>query len=174
MVYTAAEASQVAAALQRYQQKAEAAKPLVAPSVYLIGSLRNPKIPSIASALRVEGFEVFDDWFSAGPEADDAWQAHEAARGRTFKEALAGWHAQEVYQFDTKHLSRCGIVVLALPAGKSGHLELGFALGLGKPGYILLDGKPERFDVMYNFATDIFTSVDQMTKSLFHRFVKAL
>ena len=35
--------------------------------VYLIGSLRNPKVPKIAEKIRALGFEVFDDWFAAGP-----------------------------------------------------------------------------------------------------------
>ncbi len=37
-------------------------------------------------------------------------------------------------------------------------------LGKDKPGYILLDGEPDRFDIMYNFATDVFTSIEEMLK----------
>jgi len=57
-----------------------------------------------------------------------------------------------------------GVGVLVLPAGKSGHLELGYMIGQGKPGYILLDGEPERFDVMYNFATGVFTNLSDLLK----------
>ena len=39
--------------------------------IYIIGSLKNEKIPFIAKQIRELGFEVFDDWFSPGPEADD-------------------------------------------------------------------------------------------------------
>ena len=39
--------------------------------IYTIGSLRNEKVPLIANALRDAGHEVFDDWYGAGPEADD-------------------------------------------------------------------------------------------------------
>ncbi len=40
--------------------------------VYVIGSLRNPKIANVAETLRQRlGVEVFDDWLAAGPEADD-------------------------------------------------------------------------------------------------------
>ena len=45
--------------------------------IYLIGSLRNAKIAEIANKLRSAGHEVFDDWFGAGPEADDFWQKYE-------------------------------------------------------------------------------------------------
>lgn len=40
--------------------------------VYVIGSLRNPRIPEIANELREKlGCEVFDDWHAAGPHGDD-------------------------------------------------------------------------------------------------------
>ncbi len=135
-------------------------------SIYLIGSLRNPAIPEIARQLRVEGFDVFDDWYAAGPEADDYWQKYEQNRNHSYEQALSGYAAQHVYQFDKRHLDRCDIGILALPAGKSGHLELGYMIGTGKPGLILLDKEPERFDVMYNFATGIFRHLHYLIKEL--------
>jgi nucleoside 2-deoxyribosyltransferase len=137
---------------------------VVAKFIYLIGSLRNPKVPEIAAKLREAGHEVFDDWFAAGPEADDHWQRYEQARGHSFAQALAGHAGQHVYRYDRSHLDRMGVGVLVLPAGKSGHLELGYMIGQGKPGYILLDGEPERFDVMYNFATGVFTNLSDLLK----------
>ena len=133
--------------------------------VYLIGSLRNPKVPKIAEKIRALGFEVFDDWFAAGPEADDKWRDYEKARGRTYTEALQGLAADHVYQFDLKHLDDCDIAVLYLPAGKSGHLEFGYIIGKGKKGYILLDN-PERWDVMYKFAHGVFLSFDELRNEL--------
>ena len=102
--------------------------------IYLIGSLRNPRIPEIAAQLRKAGHDVFDDWFAAGPEADDYWQKYEQGRGHNFKEGLQGYAANHVYNFDKHHLDQCDIAVLALPAGKSGHLELGYCVGRGKIG----------------------------------------
>lgn len=130
--------------------------------VYIIGSLRNPDVIAVAGFLRAEHYDVFDDWYSPGPNTDDFWQEYEKQRGRTFREALAGHHAQHAFALDKKHLDACDSVVLVLPAGKSGHLELGYAIGKGKRGYILMPGEPERFDLMYNFATKIFTSVDEL------------
>ena len=122
-------------------------------SIYLIGSLRNPLVPEVAEHLRAYDFEVFDDWYAAGPEADDYWQKYEIARGHSYAEALQGYAARHVFDFDCRHLNRCDIGVLLLPAGKSGHLELGYMAGLGKPTAILLDKVPERYDVMYQFAS---------------------
>ena len=136
------------------------------PIIYLIGSLRNEKIPVIGDQLRGEtGFEVFDDWFSPGPEADDFWKKYETARGRTYEEALKGWAGKHVFEFDKHHIDRSDIGVLIMPAGKSGHLELGYMLGCGKPGYILMDDQ-DRWDIMYQFATGIFFNMTDLLEAL--------
>ena len=131
-------------------------------SVYLIGSLRNSQIPVLGNLLRAEGYEVFDDWFGAGPEADDYWQKYEQGRGRNYKDALAGYAVNNVFSFDKHHLNRVDRVVLVMPAGKSGHLELGYAAGLGKETYIVFDKEPERWDAMYRFADEVYMSYDEM------------
>jgi nucleoside 2-deoxyribosyltransferase len=135
-------------------------------TIYLIGSLRNPEVPLLANALRTLGFNVFDDWYSAGHIADDCWQEYENIRGRDYKAALKGHSAQTIFNFDKSHLEKADIAVLLLPAGKSGHIELGWHLGHGKPGYILFDKVPERYDVMYAFATDIFFTKEDLFKEL--------
>lgn len=137
----------------------------MAMKVYLIGSLRNPEVPKLANQIRELGFEVFDDWYAAGPEADDKWRDYEKGRGHSFKEALKGYAAKHVFQFDRKHLDECDIAVLQMPAGKSGHLELGVHLGKGKRGYILVDD-PERWDVMYLFATGVFDDFNELKAEL--------
>ena len=137
-------------------------------SIYLIGSLRNPKVPEVAAKLRAAGHDVFDDWFAAGPEADDYWQKYEQERGHNYKQALAGYAANHVYNFDKHHIDRCDTAVLMLPAGKSGHLELGYAVGSGKKGFILFDEEmpADRWDVMYLFATGVFFDAESLIKEL--------
>lgn len=135
-------------------------------TVYLIGSLRNPQVTVIANQLRAHGYDVFDDWMAAGPEADDKWRDYEIQRGHGVRDALLGYAAEHVFQFDLQHLRRANIVVMLMPAGKSGHLELGWALGQGKPGYILFDQEPERFDVMWKFATAICYNVEELLTHL--------
>ena len=125
-------------------------------SIYVIGSLRNPNIPLLANDLRKLGLDVFDDWFSSGPETDDYWQKYEKIRGRTYGEALAGTMADHIFTYDKSHLDRTDAAVLMAPAGKSGHMELGYTIGKGKPGFVLFDKEPERYDVMYLFATKVF------------------
>ena len=138
---------------------------VITQTIYLIGSLRNPNIPHLANEIRQLGFKVFDDWFAPGPEADDWWQKYETTRGHTYEEALKGYAAKHIFDFDFYHLSRADLGLLVLPAGKSGHLEFGWLLGRGRPGYILLDN-PERWDVMYQFASGVFSDKEQLFATL--------
>lgn len=155
--------------------------------IYLIGSLRNPRIPELAKQLRKElnnewnseqgqgdgptepgrtcyqEVEVFDDWFAAGPEADDCWKDYEINRGRGYQEALHGHAARNVFNFDKRHLDRCTHAILVLPAGKSGHLEIMYATyGVGAKTAILLDETDVRWDVMYQFIPTILDSDDEI------------
>jgi hypothetical protein len=134
--------------------------------IYLVGSLRNPEIPKYADMLRNEGHEVFDDWFAAGPTADDSWQEYEKTKGVHYDEALQSWAARHVFEFDKYHLNRCDAVVLVMPAGKSGHLELGYGVGIGKKAYVLFDREPDRWDVMYAFANGVAFDINTLIKLL--------
>jgi hypothetical protein len=126
--------------------------------VYIIGALKNTRVIDTANALADAGHEAFADWFSPGPEADSHWRDYETARGRDFIEALNGPHAVHVFEFDKKWLTWADAAVLVAPAGASAHLELGWMLGKGKRGAVLLESaNPDRWDVMYRF-TDLVTA----------------
>ncbi len=126
--------------------------------LYLIGSLRNERIPELAIRLRQElpDVEIFDDWYAAGPEADDCWKSYEQTRGRSYEEALEGHAARNVFAFDKRHLDSASHALLVLPAGKSGHMEVMYAAyGVGAKTAILLDPADVRWDVMYQFIPTI-------------------
>ena len=53
-----------------------------------------------------------------------------------------------------------------MPAGKSGHLELGYIIGRGKPGYILFDEVPERYEMMVQFCTAVFFDREALLEEL--------
>lgn len=137
--------------------------------LYLIGSLRNDRVPKLARNLReiLPGVEVFDDWYAAGPEADDYWKAYEQERGRSYEEALSGYAARHVFEFDKHHLDTSTHALLVLPAGKSGHMELMYAkYGVGARTAILLDPDDVRWDVMYQFC-DVLSN-DGAIREWFH------
>lgn len=134
--------------------------------LYLVGALRNPKVPVVGNRLRAIGYDVFDEWFGAGYEADTKWQEYEETRGRHYHEALYGREAVNIFQFDLRNLNDSAIGVLLLPAGKSAHLELGYLIGQGKPTYVLFDKVPDRWDVMYQFATKVFFDENELIAEL--------
>ena len=140
--------------------------------IYLIGSLRNPDIPEIGKHLRERDWEVFDDWYSPGKEADDYWRDYSQRRGQTYQEALDSWAANHVFDFDRYHLDRCDIGLLVHPAGKSCHLELGYLIGQGKPSFIYWpNGEPpeDRWDVMVKFAKTAFSLAELLGRLEKHR-----
>lgn len=131
--------------------------------IYIIGSLRNPSIPKVGAAIRAaSSWEVFDDWFGGGYEADDKWKEYEETRGRTYSQAIWGENARHIFEFDKEHLDSSDAAVLVTPAGKSGHLELGYMVGQGKRTYVLFDGEPERWDVMYRFVDNVFFKLEDL------------
>ena len=133
--------------------------------VYLAGSLRNPAIPSIMDELHYKlNAKVFADWYAAGPEADDHWKSFYKGVGYSYVEALKEPASVNTFEFDRRNMLVSKTMVLVLPAGKSGHLELGWFLGKGKPGYILLDSNEDRWDVMYQFATGVTADMDELAE----------
>lgn len=127
-------------------------------------------MPKTASYLRQElpSWEIFDDWYAAGPEADDYWKQYEQARGSDYIAALAGYSANHVYEYDKFHLDQSSAGILLLPAGRSGHLELGYLAGRGVyTGIVLTDNyEEERFDVMYRFANRVTYNLEDIIKDL--------
>lgn len=133
--------------------------------LYLIGSLRNERIPILAETIRAANpaMEVFDDWYSAGPEADDYWKKHQQDKGLTYEEALQGYAAKNVFEFDRRHLNRATHALLVLPAGKSGHMEIMYAAyGVGAKTAILLDPEDVRWDVMYQFIPTVLNNDEEI------------
>lgn len=129
--------------------------------------MRNEAIPSIGQYLRdATGYEIFNDWHSAGPDADDFLRDHYRGRGASYREGIHSYAAKHIFNFDKYHLDRSDAGVLVMPAGKSAHLEMGYLVGQGKPVYILFDKEPERFEVMHNFATDIFFNLEDLSVAL--------
>jgi len=128
--------------------------------------LRNKAVPQFANDLQAQGFEAFADWFSPGPRADSFLKDYSKARGRSYKEILNSYAAKNSFNFDKFHIDRCDAAVMFMPCGRSGHLELGYVRGQGKPGFILFDEEPSRVDIMYQFASDVFFKKEDLFEQL--------
>lgn len=139
--------------------------------IYLAGSLRNPNIPKLTQDIeKATDIAVFSDWFAAGPEADDHWKTYYSVLADTYDKVSTAekymWALKQpasinTYLFDKKNIDAAKVMVLTLPAGKSGHLELGYFVGTGRPGIIMLDEDDVRWDVMYQFC-HVVCNFDQL------------
>lgn len=121
----------------------------IAPRIYVASSWRNLRAVKAATTwLRSQGYEAYDftEPDSRGDafhwtEIDGEWQSWTPAR---FRELL--WHpiADRGFNRDFTELRHADGLLLLLPCGRSAHLELGYAIGAGKPTAIVLqDGEPE-------------------------------
>lgn len=136
--------------------------------VYLIGALKNKKIPEIAQQIREAGHDVYDQWWCPGEHADLNWQEYCKFRGWSYAEALNEWHAKQVFDIDKFHLDRAEAGVVVLPSGKSSMAELGYLVGRGKPVYILVNEEPDRYDIMPRLATKAVTTIEEVIEELKH------
>lgn len=136
--------------------------------VYIASSWKNETdVKSLAGFLRSRGFEVDDftddtrgrfifHYSELGPI-----EQHDA------KSFLQHEKAQRAFAEDKKMIDWADAVVLLLPAGKSSHLEAGYAKGSGKKLIIYQWEFPKgEFDVMYGFADLVTDSLGDLVDFL--------
>ena len=137
--------------------------------IYLIGSLRNRTgVMNVANRLQKisPDWEIFTSWLAPGPRADDYLRDYGKMKGLSYEETLKDYASTHIFEFDKFHIDRATDVIAIMKIGRSGHLELGYAVGKGKRGYILFDETPKRVDIMYQFATQIFFNFNDLVKEL--------
>ena len=142
-------------------------KPL---KIYVASSWRNQRQPHVVETLRRAGHQVYDFRNPRNEDADTGFHWTEVDGGwkswtpEKFRAALRHPIAQKGFTADLQAMEWADAFVLVMPCGRSAHLEAGWAIGAGKPTYILLsDGEPE---LMYKLATGLCLSVDELIKEL--------
>lgn len=137
--------------------------------IYLASSWRNPNQPEVLAALRAAGHEVYDFRNPAPGKNGFSWRdcGSQAALDHaktipSYLEAIQSDRAAEGFSFDKAALDWCDTCVLALPCGRSAHLELGYATGQGKDTYVLLHEDKFEPELMYLLNTDICTDVQEI------------
>lgn len=130
----------------------------MASKIYIASSWRNPYQPSLVELLRTYGHEVYDfrnppdksgfGWSQIDPNWLN-WTADQYIAALEHPLAKAG------YASDMGAMEWADTFILALPCGRSAHLELGWAAGKGKRTAILTqDGEePELMAKMADLVT---------------------
>lgn len=108
--------------------------------IYVAASWRTVFQPDLVMMLRAMGHEVYDfknpepgNTGFSWSEIDPNWKTWTPAE---YRAALQHPLAIKGYGFDISALRWCDACVLVLPSGRSASWELGFAMGLGKKGYV--------------------------------------
>lgn len=137
--------------------------------IYVASSWRNPCQPAIIEDLRECGYEVYDfrnpgenkngfSWAEVDPEWE-RWSAAQYVAALTHPKAEAG------FKLDFTAMKWCDVVVLVLPCGRSAHLEAGWAIGAGKPVFILTRTGEEP-ELMAKLANGIATNTAELSVML--------
>lgn len=130
--------------------------------IYVASSWRNEHQPAIVGSLKTLGFEVYDfkkdgfHWSNIDPNWKH-WTTQE------YRKALRHPLAVQGYKRDFHAMQWADTMVLVLPCGRSAHLELGWACGMGKDTAILqLDNRePELMAKMVDYiAADMLELVE--------------
>ena len=136
--------------------------------IYIASSWKNvDDVRVIAATLRELGFDV-DDFTD---DTKGRFVFHYSELGEIQKldaiNFLKDERSQRAFQEDKKWIDWADCVLLFLPAGKSSHLEAGYAKGSGKKLVIYQFHYPKgEFDVLYGFADLLTDDFDEIIKFL--------
>jgi hypothetical protein len=136
--------------------------------IYIASSWKNESLVNVwANILRKENHEV-DAFVDA---LNGRYVFHFSEIGDPLEldciNFLQDNRSKKAFKEDRKWLDWCNCCLLILPAGKSAHLEAGYAKGRGKKLIIWQEKFPKgEFDVMYGFADLITDSVTAVIECL--------
>lgn len=137
--------------------------------LYVASSWRNVTQPDVVEVLRRFGHEVYDfrnpapgntgfSWSEIDPDWKQ-WTPEEFRRALEHPVAVGG------FDLDFGAMQWADAGVLALPCGRSAHLEAGYFVGAGKPLFILQFAAIEP-ELMYRMATKVCVSLIELVEAL--------
>lgn len=126
--------------------------------IYVASSWNNDLQPHIVGVLRQRGYEVYD--FRENPAFNElSLHPQDLIRPEEHhkipEEAL-----QRAFEKDMEALDWCDAVVLVNLCGISAHMELAYAIGKGKPGFIVY--QPHRSELMTRMACQPCPNVEEL------------
>lgn len=132
-------------------------------SIYVASSWRNMMQQGVVHILRAAQFEVYDfqnppngkgfHWGEIGLHHDN-----DEADVDEYILALQHSRAIEGFNSDMDAMKTADVFVLVLPCGRSAHLELGWAVGMGKKTAVLLED-PCTPELMYKMVDHLAPTV---------------
>jgi hypothetical protein len=132
--------------------------------IYVASSWRNSLQLVVVHVLRRCGHEVYDFKHPAPAVSGFGWKQLTDQpppwSGEILREVLGNPIAAASYGYDIAALRACDAMVLVLPCGRSAHWEMGYAMGQGKPGYVVMFG-PDEPELMYREAK-ILTGIGEL------------
>ena len=135
--------------------------------LYVASSWRNREQPAVVADLRLAGHQVYDfrnprpgDRGFAWSAIDPEWRKWSPA---AFSLALGHRIARRGFALDFEAMKWADGCVLALPCGRSAHLEAGWCIGAGKPTIVYAPELPEP-ELMYLLAgpSPIALTIDRL------------
>jgi hypothetical protein len=132
-------------------------------NIYVASSWRNEHQPEVVKQLRLLGHSVYDFRNPKPGNHGFAWDQIDIAwRDWTVPEWFDGLShpiAQAGFKSDFEAMKWADMCVLVLPAGRSAHLELGWAVGTGKKTVLLAPDEYEEPDLMPLMCDKLFSDL---------------
>lgn len=137
--------------------------------IYIASSWKNAGlVANLASLLRLWGYQVYAFCEEErGHFVFDArdWQGKDLSK-MTAREMYHHPAATKAFEVDKAGCDWAETVLLLNPAGRSSHLEAGYAVGQGKHLIVIGEPHPGEFDVMYGFADDVVETPEDLHSAL--------
>jgi hypothetical protein len=130
-------------------------------TIYVASSWRNDRQPEAVSALRRDGYDVYDFKDAEGFRWSEVDGGYHDWDFDGWRQGLTHDAAERGFKRDMDALVGADACVLVLPCGRSAHLEAGYAIGQGKPTAIWVPeyDTPDLMVKMAGLLTDSLADV---------------
>jgi len=134
--------------------------------IYVASSWKNLLQPGIVHALKRCGHTVYDFRHPMPGNNGFSWKEVEPkytgdkVEPEIYDRMLTHPIARASYRTDITALRECDTLVYVLPCGRSASWEFGYAMGMGKRGYVVMF-EPDVPELMF-FEATIITSMDKL------------
>lgn len=139
--------------------------------IYVASSWRNNYYPIACNELKNAGHEIYDFRNPGQGKQGFSWDFIDRNWKQWTPELYAFLlknhpEAAKGFKNDFDAMNWADTFVLIMPAGRSAHLEIGWASGADKDSFVLLNDTEFEPDLMYLCCTDIFVEMDKLLERL--------